>query len=178
MMLNLGWVHHPRQTTESYLVLITVEYNAEEVPYQTPPLATNAARHFLPGAGEALPLQSLSLRLDGVTRIEGTLLRYVLGIPLSSAPAICSLCSVSPRKDYILFSTGSPPSIQRVPWPSVDGEGGNAGGGYDTWVVNEEEFPWLVDADGMFLTSVHSVAGAQDYRSIRCADFIPPPDGI
>ena len=42
-----------------------------------PPLAPNAARHFLPGAGEALPFQSLGLRLEGVIKIEGTLLRYV-----------------------------------------------------------------------------------------------------
>ncbi|KAI0336149.1 RIC1-domain-containing protein [Cubamyces sp. BRFM 1775] len=118
------------QTTESYLVLITVEYNAEEVPYQTPPLAANAARHFLPGAGEALPLQSLSLHLEGVIRVEGSLL------------------SVSPRKDYILFSTCSPPAIQRVPWPNALGEGGEGtSGGYDTWEVNEEELPWLVDPD-------------------------------
>ncbi|KAI0374480.1 RIC1-domain-containing protein [Pilatotrama ljubarskyi] len=115
------------QTTESYLVLVTVEYNAEEVPYQSPPLASNAARNFLPGAGEALPLQSLSLHLEGVIRIEGTLL------------------SVSPRKDYILFSTCSPPSIQRVPWPETAGE--NGGEGYNTWVVGEEELPWLVDSD-------------------------------
>ncbi|KAJ8501555.1 hypothetical protein ONZ51_g555 [Trametes cubensis] len=119
------------QTTESYLVLITVEYNAEEIPYQTPPLAANAARHFLPGAGEALPLQSLSLHLEGVIRIEGSLL------------------SVSPRKEYIMFSTCNPPAIQRVPWPNTLGEGGEGatGGGYDTWEVNEEELPWLVDPD-------------------------------
>ena len=65
------------QTALSYLVLVSVDYNGEELPYQSPPLAPNAARHFLPGAGEALPFQSLSLRLDGVIRIEGTLLRYV-----------------------------------------------------------------------------------------------------
>ncbi|KAI0762695.1 RIC1-domain-containing protein [Fomes fomentarius] len=117
------------QTTESYLVLVTLEYNADETPFHSPPLAPNAARHFLPGAGEALPFQSFSLRLEGVIKIEGTLL------------------SVSPRKDYIVFSTASPPAVQRVPWPNVDGEGGNARGGYDTWAVNEEELPWLVDAD-------------------------------
>ncbi|KAI9066722.1 RIC1-domain-containing protein [Trametes sanguinea] len=117
------------QTTESYLVLITVEYNAEEVPYQTPPLATNATRHFLPGAGEALPLQSLRLHLEGVIRIEG------------------NLQSVSPRKDYILFSTSNPPAIQRVPWPNTSDAGGNGREDYDTWEVNEEELPWLVDPD-------------------------------
>lgn len=61
---------------------------------------------------------------------------------------ILHVCSVSPRKDYIVFSTASPPALQRVPWPNVEGEGGNARGGYDTWAVNEEELPWLVDADG------------------------------
>ncbi|CDO70231.1 hypothetical protein BN946_scf184942.g31 [Trametes cinnabarina] len=117
------------QTTGSYLVLVTVEYNAEEVPYQTRSLAATAARHFLPGAGEALPLQSLKLHLEGVIRIEGNLL------------------SVSPRKDCIIFSTSSPPAIQRVPWPitSDSSEGGR--GDYDTWEVNEDELPWLADPD-------------------------------
>ncbi|OSD05915.1 RIC1-domain-containing protein [Trametes coccinea BRFM310] len=131
--VNLQWSPDGQriviQTTESYLVLITVEYNAEEVPYQTPPLARNAARHFLPGAGEALPLQSLKLHLEGVIRIEG------------------SLQSVSPRKDYILFSTSNPPAIQRVPWPNTGEAGENGQGDYDTWEVNEEELPWLVDPD-------------------------------
>ncbi|KAI0359068.1 RIC1-domain-containing protein [Trametes cingulata] len=129
--VNLNWSPDGQrivvQTTESYLVLVTVEYNAEEVPYQTPPLPSRAARNFLPGAGEALPLQSLSLHLEGVVRIEGTLL------------------SVSPRKDYILFSTCNPPSIQRVPWPDMAGESGKES--YDNWVVGEEELPWLVDPD-------------------------------
>ncbi|PIL29662.1 hypothetical protein GSI_08299 [Ganoderma sinense ZZ0214-1] len=116
------------QTALSYLVLVSVDYNAEELPYQSPPIAPNAARHFLPGAGEALPFQSLSLRLDGVIRLEGTLL------------------SVSPRKEYILFSTSNPPAIQRVPWPEVSGGSGSRGG-YDTWVMTDEEFPWLIDAD-------------------------------
>ena len=63
------------QTTQSFLVLVTLEYNPDELPYQSPPVAPNAARHFLPGAGEALPFQSFSLRMEGVIRIEGTLLR-------------------------------------------------------------------------------------------------------
>ncbi|KAI8995415.1 RIC1-domain-containing protein [Trametes punicea] len=131
--INLHWSPDGQRivipTTESYLVLVTVEYNAEEVPYQSPPLAANAARHFLPGAGEALPLQSLSLRLEGVIRIEGNLL------------------GVSPRKEYILFSTSKPPAVQRVPWPDAAKGSENGTGGYDTWVVNEEELPWLIDPD-------------------------------
>lgn len=58
-----------------------------------------------------------------------------------------SLCSVSPRKEYILFSTCSPPSIQRVPWPDSSGAGDRRES-YDTWEINEEELPWLVDPDG------------------------------
>ncbi|KAH9895558.1 RIC1-domain-containing protein [Epithele typhae] len=100
----------------------------ERAAYQSPPLAPNAARHFLPGAGEALPFQSLCLRMEGVIRIDGSLL------------------SVSPRKDWIVFSTANPPAVQRVPWPDTSGEGGSKGD-YDTWVMNDEEFPWLVDAD-------------------------------
>lgn len=119
------------------------------MPYQTPPLAANAARHFLPGAGEALPLQSLNLHLEGVIRIEGSLLRCVLRIYSPWLVLYKPLCSVSPRKDYILFSTCSPPSIQRVPWPDSSGTGGEHGReSYDTWEVNEEELPWLVDPDG------------------------------
>ncbi|KAK7694309.1 hypothetical protein QCA50_001491 [Cerrena zonata] len=92
------------QTTASYLVLVTVEYSPEEIPYQSPPLAPSAQRHFLPGPGEGLPFQSISLHFEGVIRIEGHLL------------------SVSPRANYILFSTRSPPAIQRIPWPQLGGD--------------------------------------------------------
>ncbi|OBZ79139.1 Guanine nucleotide exchange factor subunit ric1 [Grifola frondosa] len=136
------------QTAQSYIVLISVEFNPDEVPYQSPPLAPSAQRHFLPGAGEALPFQSLSLHLEGVIRIEGTLL------------------SVSPRKDYILFSTRSPPAVQRIPWPDVhlhddaneDGGHKKSWGGYDTWVLNDRELPWLVDADVTITQMSHARA--------------------
>ncbi|KAA1468470.1 RIC1-domain-containing protein [Dentipellis sp. KUC8613] len=122
------------ETSESYLVLVSVHYNPEEVPYDTPPLGPGSQRKFLPGPGEAPPLQSMVLRFEGVVRIDGTLL------------------SVSPRKHYILFSTKSPPSIQRIPWPMTDdtelyGRNGGRLYGYDSWVLNEHDFPWLVDAD-------------------------------
>ena len=38
--------------------------------------------------------------------------------------------------------------MQRVPWPEVDGAGAGTRGVHDTWVINDEELPWLVDADG------------------------------
>jgi hypothetical protein len=63
------------QTSESYLVLITIEYQSEDVAYGCPPLPPSAQRTFLPGAGEGLPLQAVNLRFDGVIRVEGNLLR-------------------------------------------------------------------------------------------------------
>ncbi|KAI0343994.1 RIC1-domain-containing protein [Trametopsis cervina] len=124
------------QTTLSYLVLVTVDMNAEETVYRTPPLPPASQRHFLPGPGEGMPLPSLSLHLEGVIRIEG------------------SLVCVSPRRDYILFSTKSPPSVQRIPWPSAQ-DGDDYGHGpyranenmYDTWLIQEDLFPWLLDSN-------------------------------
>lgn len=66
------------QTSASYLVLVSVEHNPDETPYKSPPLAPSAQRHFLPGPGEALPFQSISLRFEGVIRVEGQVLRYVV----------------------------------------------------------------------------------------------------
>ncbi|KAH8100482.1 RIC1-domain-containing protein [Cristinia sonorae] len=122
------------QTTDSYLVLVSVEYNSDETVYASPPLTPSAQRHFLPGPGEALPLQSISLRFDGVIRVEGQLL------------------SVSPREQYILYSTKSPPALQRIPWPVLIEEDGPDSAHvalkhYDTWLLNDHEFPWLVDSD-------------------------------
>ncbi|KAI0080014.1 RIC1-domain-containing protein [Panus rudis PR-1116 ss-1] len=129
------------QTTESYLVLVTVEYSPNEIPYQSPPLAPSAQRHFLPGPGEGLPFQSISLQFEGVIRIEGQLL------------------SVSPRTDYILFSTRNPPAIQRIPWPEIPRNEEEEHSEeyyrpsvtdfkyYDTWILNDEDHPWLIDSD-------------------------------
>lgn len=71
---------------------MTVDVNAEEIAYRTPPLPVAAQRHFLPGAGEGLPLPSMSLFLEGVIRIEGALIRYAVGI---------SRAGGSPRTDEI-----------------------------------------------------------------------------
>jgi hypothetical protein len=43
-------------------------------------------RTFLPGPGEALPLQALVIHFEGVIRIEGNLLRWAF---LLSYPLIC-----------------------------------------------------------------------------------------
>jgi RAB6A-GEF complex partner protein 1 len=63
------------QTTVSYLVLVAVDYDPNETPYKTPQLAPNAQRNFMAGPGEALPLQAVTLRFEGVIRIEGRLRR-------------------------------------------------------------------------------------------------------
>lgn len=59
-----------------------------------------------------------------------------------------------------MFSTRDPPSVQRIPWPSVDdenneefaddGQPSKALEGHHTWVLNDEELPWLVNANGQF----------------------------
>lgn len=66
----------PLQTLESHLVIVSVEYKPNEVVYQSPPLSPTAQRNFLPGPGEGLPLQSITLHFDGVIRVEGSLLRW------------------------------------------------------------------------------------------------------
>lgn len=64
--------------------------------------------------------------------------------------------SVSPRRDYILFSTKSPPSVQRIPWPTVHHEDDDDivrsgrkrdSNLYDTWLLTEDTFPWLLDSN-------------------------------
>ena len=41
-------------------------------------------RTFLPGPGEALPLQALVINFEGVIRIEGDLLRWVFSTFISA----------------------------------------------------------------------------------------------
>jgi RAB6A-GEF complex partner protein 1 len=63
------------QTTKSYLVLASLHQKPDETPYSTPRLGSSSMRTFLSGPGEALPLQALVIRFEGVIRIEGSLLR-------------------------------------------------------------------------------------------------------
>ncbi|EJD04265.1 RIC1-domain-containing protein [Fomitiporia mediterranea MF3/22] len=128
------------QTSKSYLVLVHLHYDGRPAmePYQTPPLPSNAQRHFQPGPGEALPMFSVSLSFEGVIRVDGDLL------------------SVSPRRNCIMFSTKDPPSVQRIPWPTIDddfNDGNNDAEarrtltGHDTWILNDYELPWLMNAN-------------------------------
>ncbi|KAJ7124731.1 RIC1-domain-containing protein [Mycena crocata] len=124
------------QTSQSYLVLITVVYLADTPIHVPPPLPSTSRNYFLPGPGEALPLQCVSLRFEGVIRVDGGL--------------IC----VSPRKHYILFSTKNPPAVQRIPWPEIEDDDPAADeepktqfGSYETWIFNDHEFDFFVDTD-------------------------------
>ncbi|KAF7306568.1 RIC1 domain-containing protein [Mycena indigotica] len=123
------------QTSQSHLVLISVIYHAD-LPTQIPPsLPSTSRNYFLPGPGEALPLQCVSLRFEGVIKVDGGL-----------------LC-VSPRKHYILFSTKSPPAIQRIPWPNIEDEDADdeptqsRAVSYENWIFNDQDFDFLLDPD-------------------------------
>jgi len=63
------------QTSESYLVLVTVVYTPSETVYNSAPLPPNAQRNFLAGAGEGSPFHALHLQLEGVISVEGILVR-------------------------------------------------------------------------------------------------------
>ncbi|KAF9270574.1 RIC1-domain-containing protein [Marasmius fiardii PR-910] len=128
------------QTTESHLVLVNVTYSYDEHVYQFQQ-PTPSRKIFLPGPGEGFPLNGVHLQLEGVIRIEG------------------NLVSLSPREDYILFSTRTPPAVQRIPWPSDDDEGledetetarrRHRFNQYDNWVINERGFDWLIDSEAV-----------------------------
>ncbi|KAJ7225920.1 RIC1-domain-containing protein [Mycena pura] len=141
------------QTSQSYLVLITVVYLIDAPSQVPPPLHSTSRNYFLPGPGEAIPLQCVSLRFEGVIRVEGGL--------------IC----VSPRKQYILFSTKNPPAVQRIPWPEieeeddlVDGDSRTQFGTYETWVFNDHDFDFFVDPDVTTTTILYTrTTGAETW---------------
>ncbi|KAJ7798605.1 hypothetical protein B0H13DRAFT_2391520 [Mycena leptocephala] len=122
------------QTSQSYLVLITVIYLADTPIYVPPPLPSTSRNYFLPGPGEALPLQCVSLRFEVLFEWTGRVT----------------------AKQYILFSTKNPPAVQRIPWPeiedepeTVDGEPKTQFGTYETWIFNDHDFDFFVDPDGI-----------------------------
>ncbi|KAF8203148.1 RIC1-domain-containing protein [Pholiota molesta] len=126
------------KTSESFLVLVSVEYSGDELVYSSTPLPSNTQRNFLTGPGEGLPFFSISLHFEGVVRVEGILL------------------SVSPRKNYLVFSTRDPPTVQRMPWPLGDDESAEVARpalSYDTWLLNDLDFSWLVESD-IYITQI------------------------
>jgi RAB6A-GEF complex partner protein 1 len=65
------------QTSQSYLVLLSVDYDPTELVYQTTQYLTSAAaqRNFSYGPGEGLPLTSVKLLFEGVVRVDGVVVR-------------------------------------------------------------------------------------------------------
>jgi hypothetical protein len=59
----------------SYLILVTVDHVLDASVYQPSHMGPSVQRNFLPGPGEGIPLQSLSLALEGVICAEGQVLR-------------------------------------------------------------------------------------------------------
>ena len=72
--------------------------------------------------------------------------------------------SVSPRRRYIMFSTRNPPAVQRMPWPSIDDDDSDdevepqrrSMTGHETWILNDQDLPWLEDANGEELSKTIS----------------------
>ncbi|KAF8807681.1 RIC1-domain-containing protein [Phlegmacium glaucopus] len=160
------------KTSQSFLVLVSLEFKTEQVVYNSSLLLpSNTQRNFLSGPGEGLPFNSVSLHLEGVIRVEGTLM------------------SVSPRKHHLLFSTKDPPTIQRMPWPISDENDESVSPSsltYDTWLVNDIDFSWLAECD-VFVTQIsHSRAmdgetwitsdGRAYLVDLRDQNVVPNPD--
>ncbi|KAF8349800.1 RIC1-domain-containing protein [Amanita rubescens] len=134
-------------TSESFLVLVSVEYDRDGLAYKT-------QRDVIPGPGEGLPMRSVSLQFEGVIRTDGTLL------------------SVSPRKHHIVFSTKNPASVQKIPWPSDDSDDQDDSAsmylrqiGNENWLLEGDEFPWLVEPDV-------SVVAIQHWRAVGIDTWI------
>jgi hypothetical protein len=129
--------------------LVSLEFKPEQVVYNSSSvLPSNTQRNFLSGSGEGLSFNSVVLHFEGVIRVEGTLARSVI---LIEFVARINFISVSPRKHHLLFSTKDPPTIQRMPWPIGDEDNESVSPSslsYDTWLVNDIDFGWLVDCDG------------------------------
>lgn len=140
------------QTTKSHLVLIGILYSTATVPYDSAK-APRAPRLFLPGPGEGLALQNITLELEGVVRIDGGIIWFEHCIHNCR----CSdLRSVSPRPGHILFSTSDPPAVQRIPWPKSEAEeleepqtplSPERTLSHETWALHMQELSWVLDAE-------------------------------
>ena len=62
------------------------------------------------------------------------------------------ISSMSPRRRHMVFSTRDPPTIQRMPWPVGEYDDDlvedRSTLDYDTWLLNDLDFSWLVESDG------------------------------
>ena len=71
---------------------MTVDHKLDETSYDAITRPPNAQHNTLAGPGESLPLRSISLALEGVIRVEGTLLRLFLS-PRTTSKSLATLLS-------------------------------------------------------------------------------------
>lgn len=75
------------------------------------------------------------------------------------------------------FSTKNPPAIQRIPWPEDDEDDEQEIDedqqesarktkleNYDQWLINEHDFPWLVEPEGTAYSSREGSYVSTNYR--------------
>jgi len=117
---------NPLQTSESYLVLVSVSYEGNGDVYSPPSLSLQTMRTFLDGPGEGLPFQPVSLHFEGVVRVEGDLLRSVrLGIIIVKLLNALLQCFASDDTPYVYdeqsahYPTNALAARGRQPRPTV-----------------------------------------------------------
>jgi hypothetical protein len=139
------------QTSESYLVLVTVVYTPSETVYNSAPLPPNAQRNFLAGAGEGSPFHALHLQLEGVISVEGTLVRSVTAeIPTwwFWGLILRFLQRVTKAGSCNILNKG-PSNCPENAVASSRGCSRTTDGDYETWLLDELDLSWLVESDGM-----------------------------
>lgn len=90
--------------------------------YQTP-ATSGSQRNFLPGPGEALPLQSVSLHFEGVIFVDGNLLRYaecLSAVNCNSGPRLlvyppARITFFSPPEPLVLYNGYLGQNLEKIP---------------------------------------------------------------
>ncbi|KAH9081828.1 RIC1-domain-containing protein [Lactarius deliciosus] len=136
---NMGKTYQAHWSPDGTRLVI---HKLDETPYGNPQLGPSTLRTFLSGPGEALPLQALVIRFEGVIRVEGHL--------LSSRSLQC----VSTKILHTLLDEESHHLVQRIPWPvtnesDLHSEEENRAYDYESWTLSDhsDHFQWLVDSE-------------------------------
>ena len=117
-----GMSHTRTQTTQSYLVFITMHGDPNERPYQTPAHSIGSQKDFLPGPGEGVPIPSLTLHFEGVINIQGTLLRCDFEVlPHEPTLTLVFQCISTSRLYPVFYEESSVYSTRPLATSSADG---------------------------------------------------------
>ena len=69
--------------------------------------------------------------------------------------------------------------MQRIPWPDADEEATGFRGNYDSWSVDEHNFPWLDCTDGMTHRFPRNILSPNDGTClVAVTNIIQPKAGI